>query len=132
MNNPLSDNAFVFNPPIDSRYLIELYAGDFVMIGETFADVLSEYNDFVHSVFASYQAKDMSALKGAVHKIKPLFGFVGLLSLQSQCQDFEYACQDRKWADLADDFNLLKNNLIQVRALIETEKERLENFNLRD
>jgi hypothetical protein len=129
MNNPLSDNTFVFSPPIDSRYLIELYAGDFVMIGETFADVLSEYSDFVQSVYASYQAKDMPALKGAVHKIKPLFGFVGLLSLQAQCQDFEYACQDREWADLAGDFNSLKSNLIQVRALIETEKERLEIFN---
>jgi HPt (histidine-containing phosphotransfer) domain-containing protein len=129
MNKPLSDNTFAFSPPIDSRYLIELYAGDFVMIGETFADVLSEYNDFVQSIYASYLAKDMSALKGAVHKIKPLFGFVGLLSLQAQCQDFEYACQDRDWADMADDFNLLKNNLIQVRALIETEKERLEIFN---
>jgi hypothetical protein len=131
MNNPLSDNTFVFSPPIDSQYLIELYAGDFVMIGETFADVLSEYNDFVQSVYASYQAKDMPALKGAVHKIKPLFGFVGLLSLQAQCQDFEYACQDRAWADLAADFNSLKSNLIQIRALIETEKERLEMFNLR-
>ena len=132
MNNPLSDNTFVFSPPIDSRYLIELYAGDFVMIGETFADVLSEYNDFVQSVYASYLAKDMPALKAAVHKIKPLFGFVGLLSLQAQCQDFEYACQDRGWAELADDFNLLKNNLIQTKGLIEIEKVRLEMFNLRD
>jgi hypothetical protein len=102
------------------------------MIGETFADVLSEYNDFVQSIYVSYEAKDVPALKGAVHKIKPLFGFVGLLSLQTQCQDFEYACQDRVWADLADEFNLLRNKLVQVRPLIETEKERLERFNLRD
>jgi hypothetical protein len=132
MNNPLSNNTFAFSPPIDSRYLIELYAGDFIMIGETFADVLSEYNDFVQSIYVSYEAKDVPALKGAVHKIKPLFGFVGLLSLQTQCQDFEYACQDRVWADLADEFNLLRNKLVQVRPLIETEKERLERFNLRD
>ena len=99
------------------------------MIGETFADVLSEYNDFVQSIYDSYRAKDVPALKAAIHKIKPLFGFVGLLSLQAQCQDFEYACQEREWADLADDFNSLKSKLIQVRALIETEKERLERFN---
>ena len=83
----------------------------------------------MQSIYASYLAKDMPALKAAVHKVKPLFGFVGLLSLQAQCQDFEYACQDRGWAELADDFNSLKNNLIQVRALIEAEKERLEMFN---
>jgi HPt (histidine-containing phosphotransfer) domain-containing protein len=129
MNNPLSNNTFVFNPPIDSRYLVELYAGDFAMIGETFADVLNEYNDFVQSIYDGYQAKDMPALKAAVHKIKPLFGFVGLLALQAQCQDFEYACQDKEWTDLADDFNLLKDKLIQVRALIEAEKGRLERFN---
>jgi HPt (histidine-containing phosphotransfer) domain-containing protein len=129
MNNPLSDNTFVFSPPIDSLYLVDLYAGDFTMIGETFADVLNEYDDFVQMICTCYEQGDKSALKSAVHKIKPLFGFVGLLSLQTQCQDFENSCQYAAPTVLANDFNLLKDKLMQVRSIIEHEKERLESFN---
>ena len=129
MNKPLSDNAFTFSPPIDSRYLIELYAGDYVMIGETFTDVLQEYDDFVQQIYSGYEQGDRVALKSAVHKIKPLFGFIGLLSLQSQCQDFENTCLRADPAVLAADFNLLKTNFLSIRSLIEREKARLEMFN---
>jgi len=129
MNNPLSDNAFSFSPPIDSEYLIDLYAGDYVMIGETFADVLLEYDDFVRQIHADYEQGDRVALKSAVHKIKPLFGFIGLLSLQAQCQDFENTCLRADPTTLSVDFNLLKINLSNIRSLIETEKARLEQFN---
>jgi hypothetical protein len=36
MSDPQTDMKFNFSPPIDSKYLIELYAGDYIMIGETF------------------------------------------------------------------------------------------------
>ncbi len=55
MNNPRTDNTFQFSPPIDSRYLIELYAGDYDMIGETFSDVLAEYDVFVQHLNDSYE-----------------------------------------------------------------------------
>src|ERR1700742_4333711 len=92
MNNPLPDNAFTFSPPIDGKYLIDLYAGDYIMIGETFADVLLVYDDFVAQICSSYERGDLFSLKGAVHKIKPLFGFVGLLCLEAQCRAFESTC----------------------------------------
>lgn len=120
---------FTFNPPIDSRYLIELYAGDYVMIGETFADVLTEYDDFVGQIDAAYGQGNREALKGAVHKIKPLFGFVGLLSLQTDCQEFENSCLQTDPAALTASFNLLKDKLLSIRSLIEKEKTRLEEFN---
>jgi HPt (histidine-containing phosphotransfer) domain-containing protein len=129
MNNPLSDNAFTFSPPIDSQYLIELYAGDYVMIAETFADVLQDYDDFVQQIISGYEQGDRVALKGAVHKIKPLFGFIGLLSLQAQCQDFENTCLRADPTVLAADFNLMKTSFLSVRSLIEKEKARLERFN---
>lgn len=100
-----------------------------MMIGETFADVLNEYDDFVQVICNSYEQGDRSALKSAIHKIKPLFGFVGLLSLQTQCQDFENSCQHATPAVLTDNFNLLKDRLMQVRSIIEYEKGRLERFN---
>jgi HPt (histidine-containing phosphotransfer) domain-containing protein len=129
MNKSLSDNTFSFSEPFDSQYIFELYAGDYIMIGETFADVLNEYDEFVGTINSSFQTEDVPALKSAVHKIKPLFGFVGLLSLQAECQDFENACQHADLPGLAPSFNQLKDKLIQARSLISTEHGRLERFN---
>jgi HPt (histidine-containing phosphotransfer) domain-containing protein len=129
MNKSLSDNTFSFSEPFDSQYIFELYAGDYVMIGETFADVLKEYDEFVQKIHSSYEAKDMAALKSAVHKIKPLFGFVGLVTIESQCLQFENACQSTLFSGLDVDYTALKTTLIQAKKIIETEKERLLRYN---
>jgi hypothetical protein len=129
MNNLLPDNAFTFSPPIDSQYLIELYAGDYEMIAETFSDVLQDYDGFVQQILSGYEQGDRIALKSAVHKIKPLFGFIGLLAVQAQCQDFENTCLQSDLTALAADFNLMKTSFLSVRSLIEREKTRLEAFN---
>ena len=130
MNNSLSDTTFSFSPPIDGKYLFDLYAGDYIMIEETFADVLKDYDEFVQAIFSSYQAKNIPALKSAIHKIKPLFGFVGLLSIQAQCQDFENACQRAEFCELADSFNSVKITILEARSIIEKEKTRLAAYNL--
>jgi HPt (histidine-containing phosphotransfer) domain-containing protein len=130
MNNPLSDTTFSFSPPIDGKYLFDLYAGDYIMIEETFADVLKDYDEFVQAIFSSYQAKDISGLKSAIHKIKPIFGFVGLLSIQAQCQDFENACQRTTFPELAESFNSLKIIILEARSIIDKEQTRLAAYNL--
>ena len=129
MNNAPANNTFQFSPPIDSRYLIELYAGDYGMIGETFTDVLTEYDVFVQHINDSYEQGDRGGLKSAVHKIKPLFGFVGLLALQAECQDFENSCLQAEAGVLAVRFATLHDKLLKIRTVIETEKERLQEFN---
>ena len=129
--NSSAEHTFHFSPPIDSKYLIDLYAGDYVMIGETFTDVLLEYDEFVHQINVSYELGDRAALKSALHKIKPLFGFVGLLTLQAECQDFENSCLHAEPATLAARFSGLKDKLVNIRTLIETENERLLQFNSR-
>jgi HPt (histidine-containing phosphotransfer) domain-containing protein len=129
MNHPPANNTFQFSPPIDSRYLIELYAGDYDMIGETFTDVLTEYDVFVQHIIDGYEQNDRVALKSAVHKIKPLFGFVGLLALQAECQDFENSCLQAETGALAASFATLRDKLLKIRTVIETEKDRLLQFN---
>jgi HPt (histidine-containing phosphotransfer) domain-containing protein len=129
MITPLSDNSFVFNPPIDNQYVVELYAGDYTMIEETFSHILADYDDFVQKINAGYESGELGTLKAAVHKMKPLFGFVGLTSVQSQCHEFENACQSAALTALANEFSSLKNSLRQAKIIIEAEKERLARFN---
>ena len=132
MNQPIPENAFIFNEHINAKYIIDLYSADYIMIEETFADVVNEYPSLLESIEAAWVAGDVASLKRAVHKIKPLFGFVGLTSIQSQCLHFEKACESTpSLAILAPEFTLLKNSLIQTRLIIEEEKERLALFNSR-
>lgn len=99
------------------------------MIEETFADVLNEYDAFVERIITSYHEKDLQALKSAVHKIKPLFGFVGLTTIQASCLEFENSCLQASDAQLAESFSPLKDQLLKARAVIEKEKIRLTEFN---
>jgi HPt (histidine-containing phosphotransfer) domain-containing protein len=120
---------FVFNQTINSKYINELYESDYVMIEETFADVLKEYDAYLQNINVCYQAEDVPALKSAVHKIKPLCGYVGLTELQSLCQKFENDCQDGEFRSLENECTGLMNSLIQAKALIVEEKARLSAFN---
>lgn len=129
MDQPLSHKEFTFSDAINSRYIIDLYAGDYIMIEETFGDVLREYDGFVERILTSYHENDRPALKSAIHKIKPLFGFVGLTSIQALCLQFENTCLDAPEAVLAAAFPSLEVQLRQARGVIEIEKGRLEAFN---
>ena len=129
--NPASDNkAFVFNELINSQYLNDLYGDDLQYIEEVFGTVLNEYETMAEQIFTSFSSKDITSLKKAVHKIKPIFGFVGLLSIQEQCQEFEKSCDQNSSIDcLSKDFIPLKNNIIKGKLLIEEEKGKLALFN---
>ena len=99
------------------------------MIEETFSDVLHEYDSFVERIVTSYHERDIRALKSAIHKIKPLFGFVGLTGLQTRCLHFENSCMEVSEDRLAESFSPLKQQLLDARAIIEKEKIRLTAFN---
>ena len=129
MEQPLSNSGYVFSDAIDNKYIIDLYAGDYVMIEETFTDVLREYDEFVQKILITYHQGDIAALKSAVHKIKPLFGFVGLTTHQSQCLRFENGCLAMTPGQLAEAFELLERNLLQAKSIIAKESQRLAEFN---
>lgn len=128
MEQPLPDRKFEFSDPINSQYIIDLYAGDYVMIEETFADVLHEYDVFIERITTSYRENNRQALKSAIHKIKPLFGFVGLTELQTRCLQFENVCLDASDSKLKE-FFILEKQLMEAKLIIEKEWMRLAEFN---
>lgn len=129
MEKPLSNNTYVFGDAIDSEYIIDLYAGDYVMIEETFTDVLREYDEFVQRIITTYHEGDLAGLKSAIHKLKPLFGFVGLTWHQAQCLAFENGCPAMTPAQLADAFPPFQSALLEAKSIIEKEEQRLAKFN---
>jgi hypothetical protein len=129
MEKPLSNTSYNFSSAINGKYIIDLYAGDYVMIEETFNDVLREYDEFVQKILTTYHEGDIAGLKSAVHKIKPLFGFVGLTSHQSQCLQFENSCLAMTPGQLAEAFVPLEKKLLEAKSIIAEESRRLAAFN---
>lgn len=130
MNFQAGNNSFIFNEEIDIQCINDLYGDDFPYIEEVFVTVLTEYKVLAENITSSYASQDIPALKSAVHKIKPIFGFVGLMVVQQRCQEFEDLCQGASSFDLlANDYNELNDILIKSRSLLEEERRKLEFFN---
>jgi len=128
MNSGAYDNEFQFSGDFNGQYINELYDGDYQLIDETFTDVANEYGPMLQHVVVCYRSGDVRALKSAVHKIKPLLGYVGLTTLQSACQQFENNCELDSFPSLHDDFNSLSSRLSNAKAHIENESSRLSEF----
>jgi HPt (histidine-containing phosphotransfer) domain-containing protein len=130
MNNLKTANPFNFNAEIDANYLNSLYGDDYIYLQEVFETVLVDYQSLSDNIEYSYSSGNLAALRSAVHKIKPVFGFVGLTTVQQQCQQFEQICGTVSSPDhIAGDFETLKNKIFQSKQLIEEEKKKLEIFN---
>ena len=130
MNDRVSDRTFIFNEEIDTQCITDLYGDDYAYVEEVFCTVLSEYDKLTENILAAYGTGDLQALKSAVHKIKPVFGFVGLPALQNQCQELEQHCQSSSSFDqIESDYISLKNKLIRSKSVIEEEKKKLDLFN---
>ena len=130
MKSPENGKTFIFNKELDSENLQALYGDDYAYIEEVFSTVLNEYGQLSNNILSCYAARNIPALKAAVHKIKPIFGFVGLTRIQQQCQEFEYVCQESSDMERIDpDYGALKDALIWSKSLIEEEKSKLEIFN---
>jgi len=128
MNSGANYSHFTFSHPFNGQYINELYDNDPILVDETFGDVLKEYSPMLQDVLVCYRAGDIRALRSAVHRIKPLLGYVGLTTLQSDCQQFESNCERDVFPSLHEDFKTLSANLTSAKALIEEEKARLQAF----
>ena len=72
----------------------------------------------------------MHDLKRASHKMKPTFGFVGLMAIQEQVKNFEDLCQKVPNTDyLKDDFKQIVATLADCKDLLASEYQKLKAFN---
>jgi chemotaxis protein histidine kinase CheA len=90
----MSDNnlRYIFSGRFDTDYLAELYDNDLDMIMEMFSQSVSSMVTELNNAVHHYHNGDVDALRRVFHKIKPLFGYVGLPSLQEYVHDFENKC----------------------------------------
>lgn len=92
MNRTIAPKKFIFNINIDHEWLHSLYEDDYRYIAEVFSSSLEALAEDLPALATAYENADVSAVRKTVHKIKPVFGFAGLLQHQEIMARFEAQC----------------------------------------
>jgi HPt (histidine-containing phosphotransfer) domain-containing protein len=130
MTDHTLSKRLIFNEKIDSDYLFSLYADDFVCIEEIFGTTLDNYDADLEILRLAYSNGDIQELRKAVHKIKPVFGFVGLLEIQEKCKVFENQCLALPpLTAIAQEYKSLMTDLLDAKSVLEVEYRKLKEFN---
>lgn len=130
MGSETLPKQFIFNEKMDKEALYSLYTDDFAYIEEIFATILQHFDADFSTVQLAFENKSMEDLKRAIHKIKPTFGYTGLLETQSMCKNFEDLCAGAaSITDITEAYIHIKNELLEAKDIIQNEHIRLKAFN---
>src|ERR1700712_130171 len=86
-------SSFQFNEALNSDFLCELYGEDISYAAIIFEDVANELPKHWQELEQAYNSNDVALLKGAAHKCKTLYAYVGFSSIESLLQSVETGCQ---------------------------------------
>jgi HPt (histidine-containing phosphotransfer) domain-containing protein len=115
------NNQYTFSTGFNQQFLDELYAGDLDQISMIFEMSLDNIKTELPLAAGYFANNDPMALKGHYHKMKPVFGYVGLTDVQQLIQTFEHKCMVAK--DVAE----LEADHSHVKSAIEAGVVKLEN-----
>lgn len=131
MNNQDQHKTFIFNEKINKELLFSLYEDDFSYMEEIFSITLTQLKPDISTLRETFENNDLAGLQKAVHKIKPSFGYIGLPEIQELCKEFEEICAtSSSVSQIATPYTFLCTRLGESIHIIETEYEKLKNYNL--
>jgi hypothetical protein len=124
------DVQFRFAPHFDQQFLSELYDGDLKSAEEVFQSSIVQITQEMADAEQLFRQNDITGLRKIFHRIKPLFGYVGLLAVQNDVKNFEESCiQFRESQSLLPAFENIKTIVWDASSKIISEKNRLSDFN---
>ena len=127
----MSDQNFTFSDTLDIGYLSQFYGDDLARATMMFQVFLQVIDGEVSVLEKHKENADWNAFAAQAHKIKPNFMMVGLAELSELMKLFEGAKKEedlRKMISLQ--FNEVKIQIENGKKLIETELQRLKEFNV--
>ena len=122
--------SFNFNEKIDRPFLFSMYEDDYHYMEEIFNTTRHQLEPDINKVEQAFTDQDSEALRKSVHKIKPAFGFVGLLETEAACQKFEDSCISVSSAsELKPQYETLLVIIKESQKILEEECVRLKEHN---
>lgn len=130
MTNPIKVSTFRFSEGFDIRFLEDLYAGDTLMAEEVFMSSLDQLEESITMADLHVILKDTESLRRIIHRMKPVFGYMGLLFVQELVQQFEDRCDpDRRMEELENAWHYLRQIMSDANRMARKEYMRLNEFN---
>ncbi len=130
MSGHTSVNTLTFNDKIDAAYIYEMYENDYPYIETIFKAILDSYDADLAAIQDNYRKENLELLRKSVHKIKPTFGFAGMLTVQEKCKEFENKCQAAtSIGEIEMDFSEWIKHLEEAGIIIMEEHKKLKSFN---
>jgi HPt (histidine-containing phosphotransfer) domain-containing protein len=130
MKPEILPNPFIFDDEVDSSVLKELYENDYVYIDEIFVSTIEELRKVLPAIESSFASGDLEALRKHTHRIKPLFGFTGLIKTQSLLQEFEDVCQNYDSTAALETFYFeVHKAIVAGLNIISSEQIKLQEYN---
>ncbi len=124
------DQVFIFSEYFNVTFLEELYSGDLSAAAEVFNSAHIQIVEELGIAAGHFQKGDIPAIKKIYHKIKPLFGYVGLTEVQDCVQRFEDSCQmSKNGKHLQTAYENINAIIGEAIIRIQQESERLKDFN---
>src|SRR6185369_12471676 len=84
---------FLFSPALQVDFLNDLYDGDWEYAESVFENVITEIPKLMAIANQELEMQNAEGLRQALHKAKPLFGYVGLPATQAMIQLMENNCK---------------------------------------
>lgn len=130
MYNEEQKILFRFSPELDVNFLQELYGDDFQQAEMVFESSVHQLRTELSLAEARFHDGDIQGLKKAVHKIKPLFGYIGLNKIMSEFAAFEQECaQANEPASVEAGFQHIRMIAAEALQKVDSEIKRLKQHN---
>jgi HPt (histidine-containing phosphotransfer) domain-containing protein len=130
MQQSSAKSLFIFQGGLDNDLLYELYELDYTSVLQTFQIFLDEIDSNILELEQFFKVNDISFFRKTIHRIKPVFSYIGLSELFKLFHAVEDKCNgivDLKLLDPS--FPELVKSVKESVELIKKEKIRLEIFN---
>jgi len=121
---------FLFSPALQVDFLNDLYDGDWEYAESVFENVITEIPKLMGLAGRELENENTEGLRQALHKTKPLFGYVGLPQTQAMIQQMENNCKVGSMnGAMKEDFANLKKKIKADSEILEEEFRRLTEYN---
>jgi HPt (histidine-containing phosphotransfer) domain-containing protein len=117
--NTLTHNGFQFKEDFDGQFLADMYE-DLNQLDETFTVIIAQLKEELLAADKQSEAGDKESIRKIFHKIKPLWGYVGLNKMQNETQLFETYCTQKETFEniKSEYFNIRKKSDDALQCLL--------------
>jgi len=123
----MENSNLFFDQRLDNEFLQSIYENDMEHAMIIFGQFLKMAPELMQDIDESYQAGVVEDFRKKVHKLKPVFSFVGLTELTRKAEVLETKCKEASEIyDLSDLYIELKNQYSLGFPIIEKEVKRFE------